>query len=459
MYVVDKTAAPIRSIRDGQAQNSPVNINNSNRNSSRDDEEEREDEERRRMIERNEQIHAEQTARRKLVDSNSGSTRKRTTRPYSTVAASTSSSSASTSSNITQPGSKRIALHKDTNRIGYSVSPFSQQDQPPTTTASSSSSSRLPPLTPSHGDMTDYEVIEEMCDEILGVPRPASRSRSESEDSENDVSDPDVSNLPQPAVFRQQTMLDTTDDAFLMAYMERKIAENGHNQKDLIWAIERQKQTYESGRDVFVPVTDPFRKDLDSLREEGEAEEPAACFGCDYEEIEGHNTAYVENWNILLAAFLKGLANCTKVSSLARELHEVFKKTVVRRMNDDGVENASPEIWTPYCLICHFLFHNPSPDIDVWVTGLRLRMLKNGILDSEVNQEHVASGRRKTKLKGLTKLEKVAKLQLLWLKSNPATMAYACKNRTVDASSVSYLNPRMPASDQTIFSQPQSRFG
>jgi len=455
MYTVDKTA-PIRA-----PQNLRPNVNNSDDDSSI--EEERLAAERSRINARNERIYDEQIARRKLVDPNSNSTRKRTARPYSSVAASGSSTTSSTSS-TSAPPSKRIALHKGTNTMGYSVSPFSQPE--PQSSSSSSTQATAGTLL-SLADLTDYEIVDELCDAYLSQPESSNSRRrrggSSSGDSEDDSSDGDIPDLPAeappPSVFRQTTMLDTTDDAAVMAFMEKKMAEHGPMQKDLTWAIERQKQTYESGRDVWVPITDPFRRDLDSLRQEGEPEDPFPCFGCDYEELEGHNVAYVENWGILLQAFVKGLANCTKISSLARELHDVFTKTVVRRMNDDGIENASPSIWSVYCLIIHFLFHNPSPDIDLWVTNLRLRLMKNSICETEVFQMHITSGREKSKLKALTKLEKVSKLQLLWLKSNPANMAYACRNRRVDATSVSYLNPRVPVSEQTSFSQPQSRFG
>jgi hypothetical protein len=37
-------------------------------------------------------------------------------------------------------------------------------------------------------------------------------------------------------------------------------------------------------------------------------------------------------------------------------------------------------------------------------------------------------------------------------------MAYACKDRKVNADSVQYLSARMPVSEQTDFSKPQLRW-
>lgn len=483
MYTVDKVA-PIHAPQQPSMQNSSLNFNIPS-NNFLEENEELANQERRRMVERNEKIYEEHiAARKKLVESTS--TRKRTERSQniptsgnpssSSTSTSSSSSSSSTSSssssssrsqtqNAGEPHSKRVALHRDVSRVTYSTSPFAPQQEPSlltTTNVQTQNPQRsIPDSYSEYLSELDQETSNRRQYPRIGDTVSPSRTREGeyTNEHENESVVDEENDITEPSFARQTTMLDVTDDAFIVNYMEERLRQHGPVQKDLTWAIEMQKETYESGRDVWVPITDSFRRDLDSLRQLGEQEDPNPCFGCDYEEIEGHNTCYVENWKILLDALIKGLANCSRISSLGRELHEIFTKTVIRQMSDDGIANASSTVWTPYCLMVHFLFHNPSPDINAWVTLVRLRMLKNNIFESETQQQHILSKRVKTKFKSLKKLEAVLKLEHSWLKSNPATMAFACKDRKIDSSSVQYLSSRMPVSEQTSFSQPQLRWG
>lgn len=229
----------------------------------------------------------------------------------------------------------------------------------------------------------------------------------------------------------------TESESAVFSYRQKRLRDGGVV-RDVDWATERVAKT-----PVWVPVMEPWKMELERLRHETEPVNPTDCFGCAFEEYESRNAVNAARWNVLLAAFLNNLSNCGSMYNLGLELYEIFQTNVLQQLVSEQSDEAE-RVWSPYGLMYHFLYHNASPQIRMHILITRTQSIVNTILEHEIYELNLHSGRLRVDSNGLKKLKSATEIESQLRKIKPEELPFSTKRFQLSTENLSLLNTRIP---------------
>ncbi len=162
------------------------------------------------------------------------------------------------------------------------------------------------------------------------------------------------------------------------------------------------------------------------------------------------NEIFVKHWLALIEEFKKGLLNIGRLSLQGIILFEVFNRTVVKAIIDESkgahaLKEKPPQIWTPYGLMYHLLFHNTEPSIRQCLNVLRSRAITDTIINNEVFQQNMYSSRERVNMDGMKKYSLAVKLEDAITHRDPSKSFLAGPIKALTNVSYSMMSKDVPA--------------
>lgn len=213
--------------------------------------------------------------------------------------------------------------------------------------------------------------------------------------------------------------------------------------RDFMWAIESEHRL----RERWYPILAPIQKQIEKLLLEDEPIIPVRCFGCRFERVEKNSSIKINHdmWQILRNEFVKGMINNSgALYYLGGTLYEIFESTVVKQIrkfvgdttkvypqHKDQLDTINTEgqktnqIWTPYCLMHHFLSHSSEPSIRHCLNIYRVRTVTDTIYNEGMFLENSRSGRQDVGFDGLRKFKMALELEYAIASKDPSKLAFS----------------------------------
>ncbi len=229
---------------------------------------------------------------------------------------------------------------------------------------------------------------------------------------------------------------------------------DGGSSRDCDWPQERMseqelmniKQSWkfvEKNNLQWTPRLSPWDDDLERLRQEEEEVNPNYCWGCTYEDTR-IGTIFSERWNTMMDLFKNGL-KAGKLYTLTMEIYKYFVSHVLLNPKDAVTMGVSP-----YSLMRHLLFHNKDPEIRIFVLLSRVQAITDKHVSENMIEEHVTTGHERVIADSIAVLDKLIKLEMCLMKSNPDKMLFRNKSRKLPQGNYPLINAKAHPMTHTV---------
>jgi len=222
---------------------------------------------------------------------------------------------------------------------------------------------------------------------------------------------------------------------------------------DANWYVEATPE----GKATWVPVLYPWQKSMNSLAGAEDESRQEDCFGCAFLSVDAHENIYIEDWRCVVEYYQTALLQFPAARQLGQELYRVFDRTVqaALRKNDELGEDET--LWTPYGILEHFTKHNNDPVVQHIRHHMALTEARDIIINNELIEENVESGRRRVGDKALKKFETVVGMLERLAKVNPYLLPFASKEvAKTSTDKPLFLNSRSQLKHRPNFAEVQS---
>ncbi len=178
---------------------------------------------------------------------------------------------------------------------------------------------------------------------------------------------------------------------------------------DAGWGIETNSACKD---EQFIHMMEPRFRDLLSLRKNDDEIVPNKCFACDFifsDDI-ADDIVYVNQWGAIVQLYRNMMCNGQSYTRMGNSLYKMFERTIVKQFHADGGTKTAEQLWSPYGIMYHFLWHHRELGMHVWVQFIRLSELFDTVMCSSAYSYHPETGRIAPTLKDLKRVDIAARM-------------------------------------------------